>query len=224
MASLKEMSLPVQLLIAVVVAALVLGVGYYFGIQAKMNDNQIAKQKLDLQLEENNNLRKFETDLPKLEAEIALLNQQMEIARKIVPDAKEADQFMHLVQETAQAAGIEVRRYTSKPVVSHEYYTELPFEIEIDGPYYSLLNFFERLGNLERIINVSTLKLANPREGSAAGAKKRYAYPPSATVVATATATTFFSHEPPPPPPAPVGKGAKGGPAKGGKPAAPAKK
>jgi len=39
-------------------------------------------------------------------------------------------------------AGIEIRRYTAKPVSTREFYTEVPFEVELDGPYYSVLNFF----------------------------------------------------------------------------------
>jgi Tfp pilus assembly protein PilO len=31
----------------------------------------------------------------------------------------------------------------------------VPFEMELDGPYYSMLNFFDRVGKLERIVNVS---------------------------------------------------------------------
>ena len=39
------------------------------------------------------------------------------------------------------------------------YYFEMPFAIEADGPYYSVLDFFSRMGRLSRIINVGDLKL-----------------------------------------------------------------
>ena len=54
-------------------------------------------------------------------------------------------------------AGIEMRRYTAKPTAAKEFYTEVPFEMELDGPYYSMVNFFDRVGKLERIVNVSGL-------------------------------------------------------------------
>jgi len=50
---------------------------------------------------------------------------------------------------------VEIRRYTSRPYVAKEFYTESAFELELDGPYYSMLGFFDRLGKVERIINVS---------------------------------------------------------------------
>ncbi len=47
------------------------------------------------------------------------------------------------------------------------YYFEMPFDVEADGPYYSVLDFFARLGRLSRIINVGDLKLNSLREAAA---------------------------------------------------------
>jgi type IV pilus assembly protein PilO len=95
----------------------------------------------------------------------------------------------------AQKAGVELRRYTSKPTSSKEYYTEMPFDIELDGPYYSMLNFFDRVGKLERIVNISGLLVSTTKNPGGAKAKHTYQYAPNESVVATCTATTFFSHD-----------------------------
>ena len=47
----------------------------------------------------------YETKLPDLLAQIESLKQQMEIQKKIVPDEKEADKFIHLMQDTAAGVG-----------------------------------------------------------------------------------------------------------------------
>ena len=36
--------------------------------------------------------------------------------------------------------------------------------MELDGPYYSMLNFFDQVGKLERIVNVSGLHGGNHQE------------------------------------------------------------
>jgi type IV pilus assembly protein PilO len=201
--------MPAQLGIAAAIAVVVLAGGFYGLVKPMTEENKKAADKLQAQKQQNDTLRKYERDLPALEAQIAGLKMQLEIQKKIVPDEKEADQFMHMMQETATAAGVQVRRYTSKTVNTHEYYTELPFDMDIDGPYYGVLNFFERVAKLERIINIGGLKMATPARSSEAGVKKKYPYDPTESVVASITATTFFSHEPsavPPPPPAKGGK------------------
>ena len=196
--------MPAQLGIAFVIAAALLGGGYWVVLKPMMETNATAQASLDAQKKQNDALRVFKAKLPELEANIASLKQQLEIQKKIVPDEKEADQFMHMMQETAQAAGVEVRRYTSKGVNTHDFYSELPFEMDIDGPYYSVLNFFERTAKLERIINISGMKMATPKRSSDAGVKGKYDYAPNESVVAGMTATTFFSHEPAPAAPAPA--------------------
>ena len=196
--------MPAQLGIAFVIAAALLGAGYWFLLKPMMEENATAQSALDKQKAQNDSLRVFKAKLPELEANIASLKQQLEIQKKIVPDEKEADQFMHMMQDTAQAAGVEVRRYTSKGVATHDFYSELPFEMDIDGPYYSVLNFFERTAKLERIINISAMKMATPKRSSDAGVKGKYEYAPNESVVAGLTATTFFSHEPTPAPAVPA--------------------
>ena len=93
MASFREMSLPVQLVVAFVVAALMLGGGYYVLLKPMIDENATAQASLDKQKLQNDGLRVFKAKLPELEANIASLKQQLEIQKKIVPDEKEADQF-----------------------------------------------------------------------------------------------------------------------------------
>src|SRR5438445_10076851 len=99
------------------------------------------------------------------------------------------------MESEAQRAGIEIRRYTAKGLTAKDFYSEVPFELELDGPYYSMLNFFDRVGKLERIVNVSGLLVASTRKPGDAKAKKTYQYAPNESVVATCVATTFFSHD-----------------------------
>ena len=107
-------------------------------------------------------------------------------------------------QAEARKAGIEVRRYTAKPTAQREFFTEVPFDMELDGSYYTLLRFFQSVAHLDRIINVSGLKMASLRKASDAGVKKQYQYAPTETVAVTCQATTFFSRENFPGTPAPA--------------------
>jgi hypothetical protein len=58
-----------------------------------------------------------------------------------------------------------------------------------------MLNFFDRVGKLERIVSVSNLLVSTTRKPSDAKAKKTYQYAPNESIVATCTATTYFSHD-----------------------------
>src|SRR6202167_5518680 len=175
---------------AIVTAAL------YFTVFKNQNDkNTAAQHGLQDKVRENNALESYRPKLKDMERQLANLKQQLEIERRIVPDEKQVDSFIETMDGEAAKAGVELRRYSAKPVAAKEYYSEIPFDMELDGPYYSMLNFFDRVGKLERIVNVSGLLVANTKNPTAAKAKHTYQYAPNESVVATFTATTFFSHD-----------------------------
>jgi len=195
MAGFRDMPVVVQVLLAGVIA-IVLGAGVWWVWVKPVNDDNEQKQiALDQKKADNETLRRYERDLPGLEREIASLQQQLEIQRTIVPDEKEAPGFMHLMQDTAASAGIEIRRYTAMPVQTREFYTEVPYQIDIDGSYYAVVNFFERVAKLQRIINIGGLQMATPKRSGEAKVKSTFTYAPNESVVANCMATTFFNHD-----------------------------
>jgi type IV pilus assembly protein PilO len=181
---------------AVIVGGAVVTAALFFTVfKSQAEKNTSAQHALEDKIKENNELESYRPKLKQIEQQLAELKQQLDIERRIVPDEKQVDGFMTMLDSEAQKAGVELRRYTAKPTNSKEYYTEVPFDIELDGPYYSMLNFFDRVGKLERIVNISGLLVANTKNPSNAKAKHTYQYAPNESVVATCTATTFFSHD-----------------------------
>lgn len=199
MGTFNELSGIKQWAALVLVAALVT-VGLYFTVfKSQRSANDSAEQNLQSKLRENAELEAYRPKLAEIERQVASLKQQLEIERRIVPDEKEVDGFMRMLDSEALKSGIEIRRYTAQPVSSKEFYSEVPFEMELDGPYYSMLNFFDRVGKLERIVDISNLLVASTKKPADAKTKHTYQYAASESIVATCTATTFFSHDTPAP-------------------------
>ena len=193
----SEMSTPAQIGVILGVVAL-LGLAFEYNPMSepipslnRVRASNVAKEEQRAELEARvAPLRPLEDQLGVLEAQNQQLQQQLENLLTIVPDEKEIDNFMRQIQAQANVSGIIIRRFTRQPPVQEEFHVEVPFELELDGPYYDVLEFYRRLEGLTRIINVSDLKLDNIEGGSAG-----YAYSPSETVVAVCTTTTFFSTE-----------------------------
>jgi type IV pilus assembly protein PilO len=186
----------VKLLGVLLLVAVVASGGLYYTVYKSQRDqNDAAQIKLQAKLRENAELEAYKPKLADIERQLASLKQQLDIERRIVPDEKEVDNFMRMVSEEARKSGVEIRRYTARPYVTKEFYTEVPFEVEFDGPFYSMLGFFDRLAKVERIVNVSNLMVASTRSPGAAKAKHTYQYAAGESVVATCLTTTYFSHD-----------------------------
>ena len=202
-----------KLLIIVVACLLVSAAIWYVLVRPITLKNEADNKAWQGKRAEIATLRPFQQKIAQLNRDIEGLQQQIEENKRIVPEDKAVDGFIRNVQSEAHVAGIEVRRFTSLPVVTREQYSEVPFELEIDGPYAAVLQFYERIAKMDRLVNVSALHMANVKNPSQAKVKKTYQYAPSETVVATCVASTFYSPKAPPPPP----PGTK--PAPGAKPA-----
>ena len=146
-----------------------------------------------------------------LKQQMDALSKQLETLKAIVPEEKEVDEFIRLVQGAAAASNVTIRRFTAQAVVPREYHYDMPFEMQADGPYFNLLDFFGRMSRLSRIINVGDLKFDDPEK-----AVGKYPMRPGTTVSAVFTATTFFTK--PADATAAPSTGAKAQPAAAGKP------
>jgi type IV pilus assembly protein PilO len=168
---------------------------YYTVFKSQSDKNAAAQHAVQDKVRENIELESYRPKLKDMERQLANLKQQLEIERRIVPDEKAVDSFIETMDGEAQKAGVELRRYAAQPTSAKEYYTEVPFALEADGPYYSMLNFFDRVGKLERIVNVSGLVVATTKHPTDAKVKHSYQYAPNESVAASFIATTFYSHD-----------------------------
>lgn len=180
---------------AVVGAAVFAGAWYgpVPGFDAMRAANDASTAKLKVLQADNARMRPYESQLKEIELQIESLQRQMDRQKQIVPDQKTADQFMRDLQQNAQQSGVEIRSYIAKPVAQKQYYSEVPFDLELDGPYFSMLNFFERVGTSERIINVDNLRMSGIGSKAQSSVKRKYDYAPGETVTVACTAKTFFS-------------------------------
>lgn len=187
---LSDLSPAVQAVVVIVAGVLVAGGAEYAMLQPVKDTNKTKAAQVASLTAEVTPLRPFREKLRALEADNKQLENQLSTLQRIVPNEKEVDNFIRLMQTEASTAGVMVRRYSAKAPVTTQYYVEVPFELELDGTYYDLMQFYDRLGKVERITNVTDLRIAGLGSG-----QRRFASASSATVSATCIVTTFFTRE-----------------------------
>jgi type IV pilus assembly protein PilO len=189
--SFKEYPWYIQALVFVALAIFLIAAGLYVPVSpvstARAELGALHDQDTRLN-QEVSALQVYERRYAEFQQEMAALNKQIDTLKTIVPEEKETDEFMRLVEGAAVASGVQVRRLTAMPVVSRDYHFDMPFSIQVDGPYYAIVDFFSRLSRLSRIINVGDLKFDGLGDGKAA-----YPVRPNTTVSGTCTITTFFT-------------------------------
>jgi len=188
---LRDMSVIMQGLVAAALAIVLAVLGVYLPFSPVAQE----KEQLDKAVQQRSQLTQEVTQLSvykqrfgELKQQMDALNKQLDTLKTIVPEEKETDEFIRLLQGAATQSNVQLRHLAAKAVVPKDNnYYEMPFEVQADGPYFNVLDFFGRLSRLSRIINVGDLQFTDATKGTG------YALRPGTTVTGTFTATTYFT-------------------------------
>jgi type IV pilus assembly protein PilO len=188
----RDMSVVMQALVAAAVAVVLVLVGVYVPgspIARERDEFDKAVQQRTKMSQEVTQLQVYEQRYGELKQQMDALNKQLDTLKTIVPEEKEVDEFIRLIQGAASASNVQLRRLTAQAIVPKDYHYEMPFDVQVDGPFFNILDFFGRLGRLSRIINVGDLQFDDPEKGKGT----KYPVRPGTTVSGSFIATTFFT-------------------------------
>jgi len=187
--SFNDLPTPVQAVVLVGGAVVLAGaVFWYYVLPLSEKRDRLDKEVKKLHAENLKNLA-FEQERTEYLNRISQLEKQLGTLRSIVPDEPAADEFVKSVYTAATGSGIFLRTFVAQPLAPRDFYTEMPFRVRLDGTYYTLLSFFDRLAHEQRIVSVLNLSLGPP----AGGGMGAYKVNPSETVGANCEITTYFN-------------------------------
>lgn len=161
------------------------GVVYWFYIKEPMEQQAALKQEiatLDVAVKQ---ATAIELRLKQFKAEVAALDQRLEVLRSILPSQKETPIILERVQEMASSSNLKILKFTPQPTVPRNFYADWPIALQVEGSYDALGEFFSKISRSTRIINVDTLSV----KGIEGATDSRL------SLTATCTATTFVFRE-----------------------------
>jgi len=190
---LRDMSVIMQGLVAAAIAVVLVLVGIYLPFSPVAQEKEQVEKAIATRTaltQEVTQLQVYKQRYGELKSDMDALNKQLDTLKTIVPEEKETDEFIRLLQGAATESNVAIRSLKAKAVVPKDNnYYEMPFEVQADGPYFNVLDFFGRLSRLSRIINVGDLDFADPDKTKGT----HYALRPGSTVSGLFTATTYFT-------------------------------
>ena len=123
----------------------------------------------------------FASQLERHKRELAEMEARLQNLKGILPDQKETPIVLRSVQQMASSSNLKIHKFDPQPVVPRDFYSDWPIAMQVEGSYNALGEFFEKVGQASRIINVDNISLKGI-DGSTDAAR---------TVSASCTAITF---------------------------------
>lgn len=174
-----------QKLIVLVVLAVVIVGSFHFGQWKPLEVQLETLENEYLSLERQYKDQKaIADDLATFQENIRKLEEDLRIALTQLPREKEIPSLLRDIYLLGRKSGVEFKSFQPQPEQAKKLYAEVPIKLVISGTYHEIAVFFDRIGKLSRIINISDIDLGGalvPKEGDA-----------DPTLTVNCTATTFM--------------------------------
>lgn len=104
-------------------------------------------------------------DLPRFEAEYAMLHERWTMAAELLPTDRQLAALLRKITLAGQQTGVQFVMFKPNPPKTQPYYVELPVEVSVFGGYHQVGSFLAELANMQRIVTVSNVKLTTNTKG-----------------------------------------------------------
>jgi len=131
--------------------------------------------------------KRIAANLPQLEAEIKQLQERLKASVARLPEEKEIPTLLTQVNSLGEESGLAFTLFRPQAAVKKDFYAEVPIQVRVEGSFHALGAFFDRIGKMERIVNIGALSVA-PAPATGPGGRRRG---PEMTIIADFNATTF---------------------------------
>jgi type IV pilus assembly protein PilO len=171
-----------QLGIFSVFGVIIAGLGWYFFVSGLSEQIAVKQGQLDGLKVEIQRGQAVEQKHQEFLTQNKQLLSKLSTLKIILPEAKQTDQLLRQVQESAVASNLLIRKFQPLPVSQKDFFSEWPINLEVDGSYHALGAFFDKLSKFSRIVNVSDVKIVESKKTGR-------------TISTTCVATTFVYNE-----------------------------
>jgi type IV pilus assembly protein PilO len=148
------------------VIAMIVGGHYWLVYRGQSEDlvrQDLALAKLEEELQEK---QEIAGNLSMFKKKVEFLQQKLEEKKKNLPDDANMDQLLKTLNELSEKSDIRIVKFTPKPEVNQNFYAEIPVAMEIQGNYHEITTFFDKVAKEDRIINITSIVMKNPKEKS----------------------------------------------------------
>jgi len=162
----EKIKMPIRIAIFVGTLVLLAGLFFYFVYLPKSEEiaktrDEIAKlqQRLSQAIVRARALKKFE-------AEYAEADAQFQEALKLLPNTKEIPTLLKSITQLGTDSQLEFMLFSPQKERPQDFFMEIPVSIEVSGSYHNVAVFFDKVGQMERIINILNVSMTPQKERS----------------------------------------------------------
>jgi type IV pilus assembly protein PilO len=103
-------------------------------------------------------------NVKKLEADLAAVEEDLKLALRLLPSTSEIPTLLKNITKLGNDSNLEFLFFSPQKEAPRELYVEIPVRVEVMGTYHDVAGFFDRVGKLDRIVNVVDITMIPVKE------------------------------------------------------------
>jgi len=131
----------------------------YWPRSALIDDKE--QRKIDLTLDRDRK-KTLVGNLERTRKEVAQLDGDLRKAVAQLPDTKEIPDLLSSISSLGRESGLEILQFRQRPEKFEEFYAAVPVDIIVRGTYHQVAAFFDKVGHMARIVNVTNVNTKSP--------------------------------------------------------------
>lgn len=161
----KALPLYGKILISCIPALIIVIAGYLIFISPARKEIKAIEVKIAAQENEIAKNQAKAEKLPELTLENEKLRKRLNDLKQQLPEEKEISSLLQQVSDLCIRSGLKVALWRPEQKKTHPsgIVYEIPVKVELLGSYHSLGYFFSSLTKLTRIVNISDIRLSDPK-------------------------------------------------------------
>ena len=146
-----------------VLILLILGLDYFFLYSPRSDEISKLAQEIENGRVERDKKKREVANIPKLKQQMVELDARLKEAVAQLPDRKEIPDLLSTISSKVKEAGLEILVFRPRGENLQEFYAEIPVDIVVRGGFHNVVTFFDEVGRMSRLVNISNIELRNPK-------------------------------------------------------------
>ena len=143
-----------RILIFVGTIVILAGLFIWLVYMPKTGEIRTLKTEIDRLEKQLDRAKARAVNLEKLEKDLAKAQADLQFALRLLPTTSEIPNLLKNITKLGNDSNLEFLLFSPQREVSRDFFVEIPVNIEVRGVYHDVALFFDKVGKLDRIVNV----------------------------------------------------------------------
>ncbi len=143
-------------------------IAFYYAFLASL-DGEIAQMQNKIKAKRNelNESTKILFQIKEYETKLKYMEKKFEEAMALLPEKTELPSLLEKISNLAEKSGLTIEVFRPLGEVPSDFYVKVPIDLSITGSFQEMMNFFDSVGKLRRVVNIGDLNIKRISTGPA---------------------------------------------------------